>query len=69
MLVLSRHRGQIIDIGGGIDNGGVSIMLVEIRSGGKVRLGIDAPKHVSVHRREVQQDIDDGTPPRQAVGK
>ena len=51
MLVLSRKKDEKIVIG---DN--VSIMVVEIR-GDKVRLGIDAPRDVSVHRREVYDAI------------
>jgi carbon storage regulator len=51
MLVLSRHKGEIIDVGNGI-----SIMVVDIR-GDKVRIGIDAPKDVAVHRREVTEAI------------
>ena len=51
MLVLSRKKDEKIIIG---DN--ISIMVVEIR-GDKVRLGIDAPKEVSVHRREVYEAI------------
>jgi carbon storage regulator len=51
MLVLSRKKDEKIVIG---DN--ISIMVVEIR-GDKVRLGIDAPRDVSVHRREVYDAI------------
>lgn len=47
MLVLSRHKDQRIMIGSDI-----AITVVEIR-GDKVRLGIDAPKEVSVDRQEV----------------
>lgn len=47
MLVLSRHRDEQIKIGAD-----VTITVVEIR-GDKVRLGIDAPQDVPVHRREV----------------
>ena len=47
MLVLSRKLGQEIVIGGNI-----TIQVVDIR-GENVRLGIVAPKDVSVHRREV----------------
>jgi len=49
MLVLSRKKDEKIIIGGGI-----TIMVIEIR-GDKVRLGIDAPREVSVHREEVQK--------------
>ncbi len=51
MLVLSRKRDQQIIIGDGI-----VITVVEIR-GDKVRLGIEAPREVSVHRREIYEAI------------
>ena len=51
MLVLSRKKDEKIVIG---DN--ISIMVVEIR-GDKVRLGIEAPRDISVHRREVYHAI------------
>ena len=51
MLVLSRQRDESIIIG---DN--IVITVVAIR-GDKVRLGIDAPKEVPVHRREVYEAI------------
>jgi carbon storage regulator len=51
MLVLSRQKDESIIIG---DN--VEITIVDIR-GDKVRLGITAPKDVSVHRREVYEAI------------
>ena len=47
MLVLSRRRGEKIVIGDDI-----TIEVVEVR-GDKVRLGIVAPKEVTVHREEV----------------
>jgi carbon storage regulator len=52
MLVLTRKRDEIIRIGKDI-----TIMVVEVR-GDKVRLGIDAPKDVSVHREEIYQEIE-----------
>lgn len=52
MLVLSRKRNEFIEI----DDGKIRIVVVEIR-GDKVRLGIDAPKEVVVHRREVAEAI------------
>jgi carbon storage regulator len=50
MLVLARKKNESIIIGEG-DNA-VRIVVVEIR-GDKVRLGIEAPTDVSVHRQEV----------------
>jgi carbon storage regulator len=52
MLVLSRRKGEEILIGRTI-----SVMLVDVR-GGKVRVGIEAPREVPVHRREIQDAID-----------
>lgn len=52
MLVLSRKKNESIVIGGV-----VTITVVEIR-GDKVRLGIEAPKEVDVHRKEVQEAIE-----------
>ena len=51
MLVLSRHRDEGIMIG---DN--VVVTIVDIR-GDKVRLGIDAPTEIPVHRQEVYDAI------------
>ena len=51
MLVLSRQRDESIIIG---DN--VVITVVDVR-GDKVKLGIDSPKEISVHRREVYEAI------------
>ncbi len=51
MLVLSRHRNEWIDIG---DN--IKIMVIDIR-GDKVRLGIQCPRDIPVHRREVSEAI------------
>lgn len=47
MLILSRKKNECIVIGDGI-----RVMVAEIR-GDKVRLGIEAPKDILVHRREV----------------
>jgi len=57
VLVLSRLTSEAIDINGGFKNGGISIQVVSVR-GERVRLGIDAPKSVVIHRREVQVEID-----------
>jgi len=45
--VLSRKKNESIVI-----NNNITVVVVEIR-GDKVRLGIEAPKEVPVHRREV----------------
>ena len=51
MLVLSRKPGERILIGSNIE-----LMVVEI-CGNKVRLSIDAPREISIHRQEVFQRI------------
>ncbi len=51
MLVLSRQRDESIMIGDDVE-----ITIVDIR-GEKVRLGINAPPHVPVHRKEVYEAI------------
>ena len=59
MLVLSRHVDESLIIGNDIE-----IVVVEIR-GDRVRLGVNAPREVPVHRREVydaiQRDRDDNS--------
>ncbi len=51
MLVLSRKKDEKIVIGDQI-----TLMVIDIR-GDKVRLGIEAPKDVAVHRQEVYEAI------------
>ncbi len=51
MLVLSRKQDEKIIIGDSI-----TLMVVAIQ-GDKVRLGIEAPKNVSIHREEVYRII------------
>lgn len=51
MLVLSRQRDQTIMIGDDVE-----ITVVDIR-GDKVRLGINAPPEIPVHRKEVYDAI------------
>ena len=76
MLVLSRMVDEVIVIGDGI-----RVTVVDIR-GDKVRLGIEAPRDVTVHREEVYNAIqaerlqaaeaacefDDGGPTREDLG-
>jgi len=51
MLVLTRRINESIVI-----NDDVSVLVVEVR-GDRVRLGIEAPKNVTVHRKEVYDVI------------
>ena len=51
MLVLSRHRDETIMIGDDTE-----LTIIDIR-GDKVRIGIKAPPHVPVHRKEVYDAI------------
>jgi carbon storage regulator len=47
MLILTRRIGETLKIGDHID---VTVLSVK---GGQVRLGINAPKEVTVHREEI----------------
>lgn len=47
MLVLSRKEGERIVV-----DGQITITLIEIR-GKKARIGINAPRHIPVHRQEI----------------
>jgi len=51
MLVLSRQRNESIKIGDDIE-----IIIVDV-CGDKVRLGINAPKEIPVHRKEIYEII------------
>ena len=51
MLVLSRKKNESIVI-----NNDITIVVVEIK-GDKVRLGVEAPKEMPVHRREIYDAI------------
>jgi carbon storage regulator len=51
MLVLSRQKDESIIIGDDVE-----VIIVDVR-GDKVRLGITAPKNITVHRREVYEAI------------
>jgi carbon storage regulator len=57
MLVLARKTDEKIKIG---DN--IELTVVEIR-GDKVRIGIDAPKEIPVHREEIYRKIQNNPPP------
>lgn len=51
MLILTRKLGEKIAIGDDI-----TITLVEIK-GTQIKLGIEAPKHIEIHRQEVYDRI------------
>lgn len=51
MLVLSRKKGQSIMIGNDIE-----VSIVDIQ-GEQIRLGINAPRNVTIHRKEVFEEI------------
>ena len=51
MLILTRRSGEAVIVG---DN--VRIAVLDIR-GNQVRLGVEAPREVSVHREEVYRRI------------
>jgi carbon storage regulator len=55
MLVLSRLRGESVIIGLP-DGRTIEVTVTEIR-GDKVRLGVQAPMEIPVHRREVFETI------------
>lgn len=53
MLVLSRRVGESIVIG---DE--VTVTVLEVR-GDVVRVGVDAPRHVAVHREELWRQLEE----------
>ena len=57
MLILTRRVGESLMVG---DE--VTVTVLEVK-GNQVRIGIDAPKHISVHREEIFNRIKDGTDP------
>lgn len=57
MLVLSRKKNEQIMIGED-----VVLTIVDVR-GDKVRIGIEAPSHIPVHRQEVYLALQEPDPP------
>ena len=51
MLVLSRKKNESVVI-----NGNIKVTIIEVR-GDKVRLGIDAPQDIAIHREEIAAAI------------
>lgn len=56
MLVLTRSVGERLVI----KDGEIRLDVLEIK-GNQVRIGIDAPKHISVHREEIYNKIKEET--------
>lgn len=54
MLVLTRKLGQTIVL-----NNEIEIIIVQIK-GKQVRLGVKAPRDTTIHRKEVQEEINNG---------
>ena len=52
MLVLSRRVGESVVIGGQ-----VTVTVLEVR-GDQIRIGVDAPRSVQVHREEVWRELE-----------
>ena len=51
MLVLTRKKGQSLMIGHDIE-----LSIIDIQ-GDQVRIGINAPKNVTIHRKEIYEEI------------
>jgi carbon storage regulator len=51
MLVLTRKSGEAIQIGDHVE---ITVLSIQ---GDQIKLGINAPKHVEIHRREVYLSI------------
>ena len=62
MLVLARKKGQSIMIGDDIE-----ISVVDVQ-GDQVRLGINAPRKVSIHRKEIYLEIQEENKKAAQVG-
>lgn len=51
MLVLARKKDESLVLDGGIE-----IVVLEIEDG-KVKLGVNAPKHIKIYRKEVFEEV------------
>lgn len=57
MLILTRRVGETLMVG---DEVTVTVLGVK---GNQVRIGVVAPKHVAVHRKEIYERIQNAKPP------
>jgi carbon storage regulator len=55
MLILTRRSGEAINIG---DDIVIRVLAVD---GGQIRIGVEAPKEVPVHREEIYERIQNQT--------
>ena len=62
MLILSRNPGQSIRIGDDIE-----VTILGLNSHNQVRVGVSAPKSISVHREEIYQRIQRNEPQRKSA--
>ncbi|WP_420426470.1 carbon storage regulator CsrA [Algiphilus sp.] len=58
MLILTRRVGETLQIG---DDVSVTVLTIK---GNQVRIGINAPKDVTIHRLEIAERLRDGEAPR-----
>lgn len=56
MLILTRRIGEVLVIGE--DDNKIEVMILNVK-GNQVRIGIDAPKEIPVHRQEIYLRIQD----------
>ena len=68
MLVLSRHEGEKIIVRDPAGNVVVTITACEMKSSGRMRIGVEADQSWSIHREEVDDAVQAGEAVR-SVGK
>ncbi|WP_421526804.1 carbon storage regulator CsrA [Pseudomonas brenneri] len=61
MLILTRRSGEAINIG---DDIVIRVLAVD---GGQIRIGVEAPKEVPVHREEIYERIQNQTQVRRTA--